>query len=246
MRRHTGYAAVTQDNGCMIILEGGSTYMLQHRNHKFEMFISQKIQTDELRGIKCASADNVVIAVQATVNWRIIDVETAARMAADTMLQGGGQGKHKGNRYEEGSDDVHVNSSGALDLGKLRDDVLKQAEASLSAFIALVNYSDTFGVSATVTHAEHHAPKPTIVATAVPVPNGGGSKGATPPSPPKSAALFDLTKLQSMVGHANEVTQIYGVQIGSINIIQAFPANEKLMASLAKGAVAAAEAQQMR
>ena len=51
-------------------------------------------------------------------------------------------------------------------------------------------------------------------------------------------------KLQSMVGHANEVTQSYGVQIISINIIQAFPNDAELMKSLAKGAVAAAEAMQ--
>merc|ERR1711988_1598064 len=47
-----------------------------------------------------------------------------------------------------------------------------------------------------------------------------------------------------MGGHANEVTKSYGVQILSINIIQAFPDDEKLKQSLAKGAVAAAQAMQ--
>merc|ERR1719408_403960 len=39
-----GYAAVTQDNGKQVILKGGATHMLKHRQHKFEKFISEKIQ----------------------------------------------------------------------------------------------------------------------------------------------------------------------------------------------------------
>ena len=31
-----GYAGVTQENGRMVVLVGGRTYMLKHRNHKFE------------------------------------------------------------------------------------------------------------------------------------------------------------------------------------------------------------------
>lgn len=242
-----GYSAVTQDNGKMVILPGGATYTLSHRNHKFEMFISQKIQTDELRNIKAASADNVVIAVMATVNWRIINVETAARMAADTMLQGGG--RNASMRHHTDTDDVHVNASGALDLGKLRNDVLKQAEASLSAFIAMVNYSDTFGVSASVkAHgaATQSGNDPNVLEELPTAAEAGTREDLklTEADTVEASPLFDLQRLQGMVGHANEVTKIYGVEIFSINIISAFPDDKVLMKSLAAGAVAAAEAQQ--
>eukprot|EP00976_Prorocentrum_cordatum_P097828 1191147-Prorocentrum_minimum.AAC.2 len=40
-RRHcTGYAAITQNNGEQIVLPGGKTHLLTHRNHKFEKFMS--------------------------------------------------------------------------------------------------------------------------------------------------------------------------------------------------------------
>ena len=42
------------------------------------------------------------------------------------------------------------------------------------------------------------------------------------------------------------MTNRYGVEILSVNIISAKPAHSELMQSLAKGAVAAAEAQQLR
>eukprot|EP00755_Sulcionema_specki_P010733 Sspe_Gene.7090::Locus_2395_Transcript_1_1_Confidence_1.000_Length_619::g.7090::m.7090 len=47
------------------------------------------------------------------------------------------------------------------------------------------------------------------------------------------------------VAHAQKVTGQYGVEIISINIISARPADTQLMNMLAKGAVAAAEAQQL-
>ena len=39
-----GYAAVTEDNGKQKILDGGETYLLNHRNWKFRKFVSMKIQ----------------------------------------------------------------------------------------------------------------------------------------------------------------------------------------------------------
>lgn len=114
--------------------------MLSHRNWKFEKFMTEKIQTDNLAQILAASADNVLMTVDATVNWRITDVQTAALMSAETMASGGG--------------------SGTADTGipKLRKDVLLQATASLSAFIGTVNYSDTFAVaSAEVTRGKSEA-----------------------------------------------------------------------------------------
>ena len=44
------YAAVTQNNGQQEILDGGKTYMLTHRNWRFEKFLTCKIQTNDLKG----------------------------------------------------------------------------------------------------------------------------------------------------------------------------------------------------
>merc|ERR1719262_1694139 len=57
--------------------------------------------------------------------------------------------------------------------------------------------------------------------------------------------LFNVDKLNDAVTHANDMTKRYGVGVLSINIISAKPAHNELMQSLAKGAVAAAEAQQL-
>merc|ERR1719230_2018638 len=124
-----GYAAVTQDNGKQRVLKGGNTHLLSHKNWKFEKFMTLKIQTDELEKIQATSADNINMMVTSTVNWRIFDVETAATMAAETMAT-------------TGKGDVNA------DISKLRRDVLKQAIASLAAFIGSVNYSESFHMSA--------------------------------------------------------------------------------------------------
>merc|ERR1719428_2035971 len=76
-----GYAAVSQDNGRQIVLEGGKTHMLTHRQWKFEKFISQKIQTNDLQRVEATTGDNVVLSTTATVNWQITDVYLAARLA---------------------------------------------------------------------------------------------------------------------------------------------------------------------
>merc|ERR1740115_531636 len=56
--------------------------------------------------------------------------------------------------------------------------------------------------------------------------------------------LYDMTKLQNAVQHANSICHRYGVNIISINIISAVPIDKALQEALAKGAVAAAEAEQ--
>ena len=70
-----GYAAVTQNNGQQKILPGGHVYLLTHRNWKFEKFVSMKIQTNILEQIAAPSADNVLMGVAATINWRISGVK---------------------------------------------------------------------------------------------------------------------------------------------------------------------------
>merc|ERR1719359_2427570 len=84
-----------------------------------------------LEDLLVTSADNVLMKVTSTVVWRITDVETAARMAAETMHP---DGKAIGGQGE--------------DIKKLRYNVLKQAEASLSSFVGTLNYSDTFSIGA--------------------------------------------------------------------------------------------------
>jgi hypothetical protein len=123
------YAAITQNNGQQVVLDGGHTHLLTHQKWRFEKFITLKIQTDELERIQAASADNVIMEVNSTVVWHIKDVRLAATMAAETMAAPG-----------QGS----VNA----DITKLRRDVLKQAIASLAGFIGSVNYSDSFNVAA--------------------------------------------------------------------------------------------------
>ena len=227
-----GYAAVTQNNGKQAVLKGGHTHLLNHKNWKFEArarararargesararsfensrgrcarlgapphsharssplraarqkFMTLKIQTDDLEKIQATSADNINMMVNSTVNWRIVDVEIAATMAAETMAISG--------RVEDVT----------ADISKLRRDVLKQALASLAAFIGGVNYSESFHMSA----AAQNKPKPPPMAEATLV-DGAPPADATPVS--KGFAdnpLYDIDKMGSAVAHANRVTQ---------------------------------------
>lgn len=197
-----GYCAVTQNNGQQAILQGGATHLLDHRNWKFEKFMTQKIQTNDLQRIEATSADNVMMHTDATVVWRITKVDDAARWSAETMSQ-------------DGRDS---NQSKQTDITKLRNDVLKQATASLAAFIGEIRYSDTFHISA-------------------------AGPNATTAMPVMESSIFDGTRMASAVEAANAVTQTYGVTILSINIISAVPADHHLQQALARGAVASADAE---
>jgi len=230
----SGYSAVTEDNGEQKILKGGATYLLTHRNWKFQKYIPQKIQSTNMKRIEATSADNVLMAVDATVIWKITDVETAALNSAETISKTGSE------------QDGHDLGS----LHKLTNDVLKQAEASLAAFIGAVEYSSTFAVATSASGGEAAAAPP-VVGAAIPECWPDVSDAPTPPAPapPTSHAgrltspLFDLVRLQTCVDHANNITKTYGVTIKSINVVSAVPADKTLMVSLAQGAVAAAEAQ---
>merc|ERR1719265_183201 len=206
-----GYSAITQNNGRQVVLRGGQVYLLTHRNWKFEKFMSEKIQTDDIAATLMQTADNVLLSVSATVQWSIKDVETAARMAADTMAK-------------VGSRDVSMTV--------LRNDVMKQALASLSAFIGSVRYSASFGLSTAASTLR------TQEESVLPV--------AEPEAEEHSGGLFDSearAQLQSAVDHCNEVTMRYGVVVTSVNIISAMPKDDKLITQLAAAAVAAAEAE---
>merc|ERR1719421_73171 len=208
-----GYEAVTQNNGQQTVLSGGQVHLLTHRNWKFEKFMTSKIQTDDLKRIEVMAGDNVLMFVDTTVCWNIDNVQKCAERAAVTM--------HTAGREEASTQTVQ----------KLRADVLKQAEASLSALIGKVNFSGTFSAATAVQVGQ--------------VVSGGKSAQSSTPQQNDSSLLFDIDKLSDAVLHANEMTQRYGVDVLSINIISAKPESASLMESLAKGAVAAAEAQQL-
>jgi len=216
-----GYAAVTQDNGKQVVLPGGHTHLLKHKNHKFEKFITLKIQTDELEKIQATSADNINMMVDSTVNWRIVNVEVAATMAAETMAASGKSG------------DI------SADITKLRRDVLKQALASLAAFIGSVNYSESFHMSAAAAGQgrQGRTVKGVLVEEDDEARTNEERKFVENP-------MYDVEKMGTSVEHANRVTRTYGVEIMSINIISATPCDAKLTTSLASGAVASAEALQ--
>jgi len=216
----SGYSAVTEDNGEQKILAGGKTYLLAHRNHKFQKYIPEKIQSSTLKRIEATSADNVLMAVDATVIWRITDVATAALNSAETISKSGKE----------------VDGSDLGSLTKLTNDVLKQAEASLAAFIGAVEYSSTFNVATAVQNQCVVHGEEVLESTSSEI-NG------SPPQKKVASPLFDMARLATCVAHANNVTSTYGVTIISINVVSAVPADKTLMVSLAQGAVAAAEAQ---
>merc|ERR1719230_1284125 len=180
-------------------------------NWRFEKFLTLKIQTDDLEKIKATSADNITMLVTSTVTWRIVDAMLAATMAAETMNVAGGA----------------VSS----DITKLRQDVLKQAIASLASFMGGVNYSDSFHMAAKaqVRSADAALPEPEAEAH--------GSRSMDNP-------LFDTGRMSDSVTHANNTTMSYGVEILSINILSAVPVDNQLTQALACGAVASAQALQ--
>merc|ERR1712167_154560 len=118
----------------------------------------------------------------------------------------------------------------AADISKLRRDVLKQALASLAAFIGSVNYSESFHMSAAAAQA---AGREAPVAAATLVEETPQTVGAFADNP-----LYNLEKMGSAVEHANSVTRSYGIEIMSINIISAAPVDDALTKSLASDAAA--------
>lgn len=163
-----------------------------------------------MEGIHATTGDNIVLKTNACVIWKIVDIEAAARNAAETMRPDG-------------------KAIMGDDITKMRNDVLKQATASLSAFIGGVRFSDT-------AHA-------TSVAASE-GPRGHGSHSASGAPLGGSGLLFDVDRLTGCVQHANRVCNQFGVEVMAINIISAFPTDAKLCEAMAKGAVAAAEAEQ--
>lgn len=232
-----GYAAITSDNGQQKVLMGGDTYLLDNANWEFQTYLPLKIFSMDLpKRMQCTSADNINLEVDANVTWRIDDPTTCAAMAASTTSADG--------------EDVHA------DISAIEHDVLDQAKASLSAFIGGVNYSECFHMSAGAAHgngimaAENHRsihPETGQAVLLEPEPEhdykSGADEIAMSVAGTAENPLYDMTKMNTAVAHANEITQTYGVKVLGINVITAVP-DKNLTSALAKGAVAAAEALQ--
>lgn len=212
-----GYAAVTQNNGKQQIMPGGHTHLLNHKNWRFEKFMTLKIQTDDLEKIQATSADNITMMVTSTVTWKIVNATLAATMAAETMA-------------------VSAGKSVSSDITKLRQDVLKQAIASLASFIGGVNYSDSFHMAA---RAQGKKDSVASVPGLALEPEGEDNMGKCLDNP-----LYDTARMGDAVAHANSTTNSYGVEILSINILSAVPVDDQLTKALACGAVASAQALQ--
>eukprot|EP00413_Alexandrium_margalefii_P022740 CAMPEP_0204574318 /NCGR_PEP_ID=MMETSP0661-20131031/40530_1 /ASSEMBLY_ACC=CAM_ASM_000606 /TAXON_ID=109239 /ORGANISM="Alexandrium margalefi, Strain AMGDE01CS-322" /LENGTH=527 /DNA_ID=CAMNT_0051582829 /DNA_START=73 /DNA_END=1656 /DNA_ORIENTATION=+ len=213
-----GYAAVTQDNGEQKILEGGRTYMLTHRNWKFEKFMTKKMQTADVGPIQVTTGDNVPLEATATVNWLIEDARLAARMAANTMTSAGPPG-----------------AGTEFDITKIRADVVLQVTASLACFIGSVSYSG-HGQRELAARRETDEKRQNDAAD----PARGGQHAESS----GRGVLFDRVQLSRTTEHANEICQRYGVRIVSINLISASPADKGLLDALSQGAVAAVAAEQ--
>jgi len=207
-----GYAAVTQNNGKQHILPGGATHLLTHKNWRFEKFLTLKIQTDDLEQIKATSADNITMQVTSTVTWCIKNPTLAATMGAETMAVG--------------------TTAVSSDIKKLRQDVLKQAIASLASFIGGVNYSDSFHMAASVQGKKMQPPA------------GDEPEAEEKPRKTMDNPLYDVDRMHDAVEHANLTAMTYGVEIQSINILSAVPIDNALTKALACGAVASAQALQ--
>jgi len=212
-----GYAAVTQNNGKQHILPGGATHLLNHKNWRFEKFLTLKIQTDDLEQIKATSADNITMQVTSTVTWCIKNPTLAATMGAETMAVG--------------------SKAVSSDIAKLRQDVLKQAIASLASFIGGVNYSDSFHMAASVQGQGTQGKKTRA-------PGGDEPESEEKTSKTMDNPLYDVSRMNDAVAHANVTAMTYGVEILSINILSAVPIDVELTKALACGAVASAQALQ--
>ena len=126
--------------------------------------------------------------------------------------------------------DVRAGTAAQSDIGKLRKDVLKQATASLAAFIGSVNYSESFHMSAAAQGNRQGGGA--VVGVAV---EDTHTEGAFCDNP-----LYDISKMGTAVEHANQITKTYGVGILSINIISAVPTDPSLIRSLAATVAVAA------
>mmetsp|Transcript_13450 Transcript_13450/g.20213 ORF Transcript_13450/g.20213 Transcript_13450/m.20213 type:complete len:672 (+) Transcript_13450:66-2081(+) len=128
-----GYYAVTMNNGKQVLL-GGGTHLLTHQKWKFERFINMKVQSEDLREVNVASADNILMNIDATIVWKIVDAEKAAIMVTETIFRS----------------DISLGTVTDDEAPKLRRDILKQAVAAIARFVSGINYAEYFNAVSSI------------------------------------------------------------------------------------------------
>jgi regulator of protease activity HflC (stomatin/prohibitin superfamily) len=225
-----GYYAVTMNNGKHVLLQGGATHLLTHQKWKFERFINMKVQSEDLREINVASADNILMNIDATIVWKIVDAEKAAIMVTETIFR------------SDISLGTVTDDEGSV--SKLRRDILKQAVAAIARFVSGINYAEYFNAVSSIMRIGDYDEDE----------NDTDNENATQTSNKKGVyesgeqnienPMFDYDRLGMALKDANQISAEFGVEIVSVSIISANPANKTLMNALSTSAVASAEALQ--
>lgn len=223
-----GMVAITVNHGRQVLLEGGRTHLLTHHKWKLERFVSVKIQSEDLRQVNVSTADNIVMNVDATCVWKIVDIEKAAIMLTEssTMMR---------SDISLGTltDDENGGGAGA-GLSKLRRDVLKETISAIARFVSEVNYTEYF-------HAVSSAMRSSILSDSD---YEMSEMTAEVVQSTIENPMFRHGRLKQCVDDVNEITSEFGVEIINVSIITASPANASLMTSLSTSAIASAEALQ--
>lgn len=210
------YAAITQDNGKQRVLPGGSSYMLTHQNWQFQAWLSLKMQTNKIGPFQVTTGDNIALDIVANVNWVITDAIIAAGRNVDL-----GQGNDT--------------------LKLMREDVNLQVTSSLASLVGSISYGSkgTSGLQAAARTGDLQEGTTTDADQAL----------ANPPDSQKETklsrqALWDPEQLESAANDANQICHRYGVDILSINLISAQPADQNLREIMSRGAVATVSAEE--
>lgn len=120
VRVDRGLAAITSDNGAQRVLEGGRTYLLNHRNWQFKAWLSQKLQIQQIGPFQMVTGDNISLDVTAIINFIVRDPHLAAARNVDVM--------------NAAKDNVNV-------LAEIFTDVKTQVTASLSNLVGRLKYA---------------------------------------------------------------------------------------------------------
>lgn len=212
-----GYAAITQDNGKQKVLEGGKSYMLTHQNWKFELFLTQKMQTETIGPVEVSTGDNIALRIVANASWLVADAVMAASRNVDTK----------------------VCASDSLKI--LREDVVRQVTSSLASLVGSIQYG-VQGNAGLVDGTEHG--RRAAASSASADDDGDGLEPEPERHETGRKALFDPQRLRTAVEHANNICARYGVEVLSINLISANPADEDLQQIMSRGAIAAVTAEE--
>lgn len=233
-----GCFAITVENGKQVLLQGGKTYLLTHPKWKFERFVSMTIQSEDLRQVRVATADNILMNVDATCVWKIVDIEKAAIVL-----------KEPSSTYMMRSSDISMgtltdddNTGGGL--SKLRRDVLKQTVSAIARFVSEVNYSEYFNAVSSAMRRRTASGGDDDVEELNDSGNTQKLSATTTTMHTFDNPMFHHERLKKCVVDANTITSELGVEIISVSIIAASPTNASLMNSLLTSAIASAEALQ--